>query len=190
MYKRLARDIFIMAAVLGAAAPAMAQGGYAAIDVGQSNATDICSLAGVSISGCKDTATAFRLAGGYKFTPNWGAEASYAYFGSDSRGTAAGLSLGDWRATGFEIAGTGTLPLSDGFDLFAKLGVASTKLHLSSGHSSTKTNVAGGIGAQYNFMQNFGVRAQYEDFGTIGDSATTGTTKLTLISAGLVYRFY
>jgi OOP family OmpA-OmpF porin len=199
MTTRLTQALIVLAATAGMATPALAEGVYAAVDVGQTKGADVCSGSGaLGIAGCKDTPTAFRIAGGYQFTPNWGAEASYADYGSADLGMTtvpllgvpAGTSLGNWKATAFEVAGIGTLPLANNVSLFAKLGVASTSLKLSIGPSASKTNLTGGVGAQYDFLRNFGVRVQYEDFGTIGDAASTGTTKLTLLSAGLVYRFY
>jgi opacity protein-like surface antigen len=54
--------------------------------------------------------------------------------------------------------------------------------------NSTTNNVAIGIGAQYSITDSIALRAQYEDLGTVGDT-NTGTTKMTLITAGVVYSF-
>jgi hypothetical protein len=51
-------------------APAMAEGFYAALDVGQTNAKDTCTT---GTAGCNDSSTAIRAAGGYQFTRIWGA---------------------------------------------------------------------------------------------------------------------
>ncbi|HEY6094031.1 MAG TPA: outer membrane beta-barrel protein [Gallionellaceae bacterium] len=168
--------------------PAWADGFvYGAADVGQSAAADACVNVGPagSRSGCKDTAGAFRLALGFQFVPMLGAEASYGYYGSAS----LGASSGDWKASGLQVSGIGNVPLGDGFFLTAKLGIAATRLELSAVNSSvTSTNLAFGIGARYDFTRDVAVRAQYENLGDVGD-ATTGTTRLTLVSAGIVLKF-
>jgi len=58
-----------------------------------------------------------------------------------------------------------------------------------SGFNETTTKLAYGIGVKYDFTEKISGRAQYEDFGTVGNDATTGTTKATLLSAGLVLKF-
>lgn len=182
-----------------AASPAMAESYYAAFDVGQSKAKDACTGAPGGWTGCTDTATAFRIAGGYQFTPMWGAEVSYGDLGSTSLGSGTILGIpvsGDYKASSLQFSGTGTFPLGAGFSLIGKLGIARTDLNISasgggvfSSESATTTKLAYGIGAQYDFTRNVAVRAQYEDLGIVGDSNTTGTSKVTLLSAGLVYKF-
>ncbi len=199
-----ARSLLVATGVAMASSSAMAEGFYAAVDGGQTKGVDVCSGAGLfGVAGCKDTATAWRVAGGYQFTPNWGAEVSYADYGSADLGMTtvpitflgrtlpAGTALGQWKAYGFVVSGTGALPLGGGFSLFLKAGVASTRLELTvgTGPSATKTTFADGIGAQYDVNPNLAIRAQYEDFGNIGDPNVTGKTKLRLLSAGLVVKF-
>lgn len=181
-----------IALVFGTAvSPAMADGFYGALDVGQSTAPDACKDLPAGVTGCKDTATAYRIAGGYQFTPMWGAEVSYGDYGKASAGSGLGLSV-DWQLSGFQVSGTGTFPLSNSFALIGKLGVAQTDIKLTGGGTSvsaTSTNFAYGIGAQYSFTSNFAVRAQYEDLGKVGDNNTTGTSKVTLLTAGVVLKF-
>jgi OmpA-OmpF porin, OOP family len=148
----------------------------------------------------EDTGTLFRIAGGYQFTPMWGAEVSYGSYGKESEGTATipffGTISGDWQASGLQVSGTGTFPIADGFSLLGKLGIARTDYKVSGtvfgtgvSNSGTSTNLAFGIGAQYDFTKSVSVRAQYEDLVTVGDTNTTGTTKVTLLSAGVVLKF-
>jgi OOP family OmpA-OmpF porin len=76
--------------------------------------------------------------------------------------------------------------------LIGKLGIARTEIKLSGGVANvnaTRTSLAYGIGAQYDFTKSVAVRAQYEGLGTVGDANTTGTTKVTLLSAGVVLKF-
>jgi len=171
--------------------PAMADGYYGALDFGQAKAKDACTGLPAGTTGCKDTATLYRIAGGYQFDPMWGAEVSYAAYGKESAGTLGPLSA-DWQLSGFQVSGIGTFPLGNDFALIGKLGIARTEIKLTGGGTSlsaTSTKLAYGIGAQYDFTKNVAVRAQYEDLGTVGDDNTTGTSKVTLFSAGVVFKF-
>ncbi|MGA8864244.1 MAG: outer membrane beta-barrel protein [Gallionella sp.] len=182
-----------------AASPAMAEGYYAALDAGQSKAKDACTGVPGGWTGCSDTGTMVRIAGGYQFTPMWGAEISYADLGSASLGSGIISSIavsGNYKASSVQLSGTGTFPVTDAFSIIAKLGIASTDLTVTASgggvsvdQSATTTKAAFGIGAQYDFTKNISVRAQYEDLGDVGDSNTTGTSNVTLLSAGLVYKF-
>ncbi|BBI98522.1 hypothetical protein FGKAn22_02150 [Ferrigenium kumadai] len=195
--KKIAAALLLSTAV---AAPAFAADSafYAAFDIGQSNAKDACNGIPAGVS-CKKTDTAVRLAGGYQFTPIWGAEISYADLG---KARASGLILGipvsvDSKSNSVQLAATGTFPISGGFSILGKLGIARTEVKTSgsvlgivvASAKATSTKAAYGIGAQYDFTKNVSVRAQYEDLGTVGDANTTGASKLTLVSAGLVFKF-
>lgn len=188
---------FLLAILVSGAAisPAMAGSLYAALDIGQTKGRDICANNPAGVTGCQDTATMYRVAGGYQLTPMWGAEASYAEYGSSNIGTGFGTT-GTWRANGFQVSGTGTFPIGNAFSIIGKLGVATTDFKVSAsglgasvGMNETTTKFAFGVGAKYDFTDNIAIRAQYEDLGTVGNAATTGTTKLTILSAGLVFKF-
>jgi OOP family OmpA-OmpF porin len=202
--------IIAAALLLGAiVSPAMAEGFYGALDVGQSTGKDACKdissglPPGSTWAGCKDTATLFRVAGGFQISPMWGAEVSYGDYGKASlgSGTVNDPVLGmvamsaDYQASGIQISGTGSFPVGNAFSLIGKVGIARTDLKLTAtalgvsvSQSATSANLAYGIGAQYAFNEKVSVRAQYEDLGNVGDD-NTGKSKVTLLSAGLVYKF-
>lgn len=185
-----------------AASPALAQNLYVAGDFGLARASDACrgmDLAG--ITGCKNTASAWRVSVGYDFTPNWGAELGFADYGSAALGVATvpvvfagrtfpvGASLGQWKAWGYELAGIGTMPLSREFGVFGKLGLAQTTINLTvPGTRSVTNTIAWGFGAKYAVTRSFAIRVQYERIGVIGDYVTTRRTGATLISGGVVFR--
>lgn len=160
--------------------PAMAEGFYAALDVGQTNAKDTCTGG----TGCDENATAIRIGGGYQFAPMWGMEASYASYGKASLGGASG----DWETNGVQVSGIGTFPVADAFSVLGKVGIARIE-HKVASASSTRTNLAYGVGAQYDLSTGIAFRVQYERLGTIGDTNTTGQAKASLLSVGAVYRF-
>ena len=179
---KLLKNICAVTLVYGlAVAPVMAEGFYAALDAGQTNAKDTCSA---GFAGCNDTATAIRAAGGYQFTSMWGIEVSYATYGKANLGGAHG----DWKTSGEQASGIGTFPVGAAFSLLGKVGVARIE-HQVNGTSSTKTNLAYGIGSQYDFNKGIAFRVQYEQLGSIGDANTTGEAKASLLSVGALYRF-
>lgn len=182
--------VIAVALITGATvSPAMADGFYGALDAGQSTVKDACSGLAPGVNGCKDTATFYRVAGGYQFTPKWGAEVSYADYGKAGAGMLLGSSV-DWQASGYQLSGIGTFPVKDAFALLAELGIARTELKLSGGFSATaaSTKFAYGIGMQYDFNRNISARFLYEDLGIVGN-INTGTSRVTLLSAGVVYKF-
>lgn len=189
---------------MGVSTSALADAGHAylALDAGQSKFKDAC-VGAPSTFGCRDNDTGYRVAGGYNFTPMWGAELSYADFGKAAfNGVVAAppaLILpfsATYKATAVQVSGTGTFAINDVFAILAKVGLVNSTAKLdvavsgggATGLSTTKTSAGFGLGVQFSFDQHTAVRAQYEDLGTIGDF-TTGTTKLQFFSAGFVYRF-
>lgn len=174
---------------------------YAALDIGRSHMKDGCTGVPATMT-CDDTDTAYRLAGGYQFTPMWGMEVGYADLGKTSMGgtyLGAAVTL-DAKASSLQLAATGTFPVSDAFSVIGKLGIARNELKVSAtaaiagvnaaaSATENKTKATYGIGVQYDFSKSISARAQYEDFGTFGDDATTGTSKVTLLSAGVVFKF-
>ncbi|HCI52061.1 MAG TPA: hypothetical protein DE312_01810 [Gallionella sp.] len=174
---------------------------YAAFDAGQSTASNSCDGVPATVA-CKKTDTAYRIAAGYGFTRNFGAEVSYTDYGKARlSGTVGAVAVvANAGATAFQIVGTGVLPLSQNFSLTAKLGFASvsTKANatavvgpfsVAASTSATNNNAVFGIGAEYAFTPAISGRLNYEDLGTIGDAATMGKSKLTSVTAGLVVNF-
>jgi len=170
---------------------AIAEGLYVAVDVGQSTAKDACASLG---SSCTDSGTAYRLGAGLQFTPNLGVEASYAIMGSVKASSILGNA--EYKPKILQVSATGKFPIAGPFSLIGKVGLARTTVDLSAANSlvslsssATTTKLAWGVGGQYDFSNSLGVRAQYEDFGQVGDTNTTGTAKLSMISAGVVMKF-
>jgi OOP family OmpA-OmpF porin len=200
------KNIFAIALLSALTSTAMAEGLYAAIDVGQSTAKDACTGIPAGFS-CNEKATAFRFGGGYQFTPNFGIEANYGILGAIKAsgndttsipGTPIAMSI-DAKPSTLQVAATGNFPISDSFSLIGRLGIARTTLKVNGSgsalgvtvtvpeQSTTSTNLAYGIGAQVDLSKSVGIRAQYENFGEVGD--VNSTTKISMISAGVVLKF-
>jgi OOP family OmpA-OmpF porin len=145
-----------------------------------------------------ETDSAYKLFAGYNFNRNWAVEAGYADLGKPSYTTRLfGVTgVATVENTAWFVAGKGTLPVGTALGLFAKLGVTQNKSEatgsvgaLSVSGSKTRTEALVGVGAQYSLTRNFGIRAEYEDFGKFGNSNDTGRTKTSLWSVGVTYSF-
>jgi hypothetical protein len=85
---------------------------------------------------------------GYRFHPNFAAEAEASFGVDDDDGVELDNSVG--------VYGVGILPVSQQFDLFGRVGY-----HNSESNVAEEDGVAFGGGAQFNVNERFGVRAEY-----------------------------
>lgn len=160
--------------------------------IGQSDVDEEVA-SGLITSGSVDGKdTAWKLFGGYMFSRNLGIEGAYVdlgevsysgeFFGSPVTGGKVGI-------TGFTIAALGSLPVSEQFSVFGKLGLFVWEAEASDttggvpfSDKADGTDLMFGIGLGYQFTRNLGVRAEYEMFAA--DEADAG-----LVSVGIVWRF-
>lgn len=200
------KNMALAALVLGMSmsTAALADAGmYMALDAGRATYKDVCNAVPATVT-CKNTDTFVRIAAGYNFSQLWriftpGVEIGYADLGQAKfSGTSLGVPVsGGFKGRALQVEATGSLALGAGFSIIAKLGVVEAYSKLDAGvrgfgmpgTSNTRTNAACAIGGQYDFNRNIGIRAQYENLRTFGDSMAAGETNVHLSSAGLVYRF-
>lgn len=193
------------AALLLAASAAYAQSGpwYGGVSLGQSHVKfddESFALPGAGIS--KDESdTGFKIFAGYRFIPNFALEGGFTDFGKfgvtlSAPGSSANF---DVKISGFHLDAVGILPIGN-WDLFAKVGTINTTTKTSvsasgaffattSGDKKTEWNLKYGIGAEYRITRQLGVRAEYEIAKDVGDQNTTGEGDVSLLSAGLTFRF-
>jgi len=158
--------------------------------------------------------TGAKAYAGYDFTKNWAIEGAYAILGTPEykyvRVTAGATNGQDsYKARAWSLAGKGTLPLNNRFDIFAKLGVTSNKSESNSSlggvttsnqsASNTRAGILAGIGAAYHIDRNISVRLEYESYGKFGNQVTqnvatplsgeTGRASVALWSVGIAYKF-
>ncbi len=185
----------LAAAVLLAAASGTAlaaEGAFVSADVGPA-----------SYSAGGSSPIAVRVGGGYNFVeiPNAnltiGAEGAVADFGSATGGIFN--TTFSYKTQGVMANGrvTWEIPNAKGLGIFGKVGVIYARTDSTvfipgfgfiSGTSST-SNLFFGAGVKYDFTKNWGVHAQYEDFGGSISAANGATSNLTLFSAGATYSF-
>lgn len=197
--KKIMTGFCALGALTLVASTAMAadSGFYAALDAGQSKARDACAGMPAGIS-CSNTGTAIRIGGGYQLNDNFGVEISYGDYGDYKvNGVVLGVPVSvTANGSGFQAAVVGALPVGESFALTGKLGVANIKVKTSAtaggfGANASATNTTGafGIGLRYRINNSMALRAQYEDLGNVGDAATIGKSKLTLLTVGVTIGF-
>lgn len=133
-----------------------------------------------------------KIFGGYEFTPNWGVEAGYTYF------NARGRDYGVWdgvdynvsiKGYGTYVAGKYTLPVTNRFAAYGKLGVSHSERQSSSSqwgkYTERDTGLYGGLGVQYKLSEHVSALAEYERYGK--DKASGA--KADVYTVGLKYGF-
>jgi OOP family OmpA-OmpF porin len=174
-----------------AATQASAQA-FVGASIGQSD-VDEDITAGLITSGSVDSKdNAFKVFGGYMFNRHFGVEGAYVDLGevsySGSFGSAA-VNGGKVETTGFNVAALGSYPVTEEFSVFGKIGLFIWEAEASDttggvpfSQKTDGTDISFGLGLNYQFTRNLGVRAEWERFKL--DEADAD-----LISVGIVWRF-
>lgn len=119
----------------------------------------------------------YKVFGGYNFIRYLGAEIEYIDGGSPSD---HGISVDMY---GFNFSAVGIWPVTDQFDLFAKAGFISWDADAQGFGGDSGEDFSWGVGAGFNFTDQFGLRGEYQAF-EIAD-----TSDVYLWSASVVWRF-
>jgi len=156
------------------------------------------------------TAFGYKFFAGYRFNQYFGVEGSWAYLGKfnlDGTFAYAGAPLvtasGDYEGSSWNLAAVGRYPFGNGFSVQGKLGAAFTTAKLSASINSAslpvvnfgtsekenKTNFYWGLGLGYEFNPHVGLVLEYENFGKLGSSDTTGQVTMGLWTANILYKF-
>jgi OOP family OmpA-OmpF porin len=179
------KQIAVIAALILSSA-ALAQG-YVGAAVGATKFDVDCS----GTTTCDDTDTGGKLFGGFKFTPNWGAELSYFDFGKAK--ATLGPDSSELKATafgaGFSFSGT----FAPGWTGVARLGAARVKSKVSAtvgglatSDSENHTKAYYGFGVGYMVMPNLSIDAAADFTKWKFD---TDSDNLRLLSLGVTYSF-
>jgi OOP family OmpA-OmpF porin len=197
------------AAALAQSAAGTGTGWYAGAGIGQSRAQDLDSidgtLAGAGVTSSSATSsidTAWKLFGGYQFTPYIAAEGGYTNLGkfdvnSSVAGPISGTGAGTWEAKNiWSLAAVGTLPITSQFAAIGKLGLAYSKVNfdytapgVAISQSNTGTSPLYGLGVKYNFTPNTAVRGEWERYSNLGDASTTGKSSVDAWTMSVQYNF-
>lgn len=169
-------------------------GWYAGFSAGRTDfGVSDSDLAGVGFVGSvDDDDTGWKVYGGYQFTKNWGVEFGWVDLGEvDAKGTVLGVPVTvKAEVDGWTLSGVGTLPFTNNFSGFAKLGIirADVDAKASGGGvtgsaDDTSTEWTAGLGVKYDFTRNVGLRAEWERFNDLGGDDAD------LLSIGVVFKF-
>lgn len=197
--------------IFAVAIPAQAQvyvGAGAGVSQGKFKNSDF-SLNDPQISESNDeSGTAYKLVAGYQFNSYFAVEGGYTNLGKFNYGyTGVGALAGDtgkvsYKADAWHASVVGILPFAERFSLFGKLGIAATNakgsfninapafgLVGSGSERKSRTNALLGVGLGYDLSKNINLRAEYEDYGRLGNESDTGRVSASVWSLGLNYKF-
>ena len=139
--------------MLGAAAMAVSAGAFA-----QQSATQgfyVGAEVGNTDVGGADDDVGFKILGGYRFHPNIAAEVGYGMLYDKDR----------VEVTALEAVAVGMFPVGNQFSIIGKLGLANVDVEVPGG-SDDKTEITWGVGVQFDFSRNLGVRALWQRYET------------------------
>lgn len=185
-------------------------GWYGGVNLGQSKATidDARITSGLLGSGLTagpinndDQHTAYKLFGGYQFNKNFALEGGYfdlGQFGFSTTTIPTGTLNGSINLKGVNLDAVGTLPITEKFSVFGRIGVTYAHANdsfagtgavnvLDPNPSSRSTNLKVGLGLQYALTDALSLRAEIERYRI--DDAVGNKGDVDLASLGLVYRF-
>jgi len=172
---KLITKALVSAAAL-AAFSAHAEGPYAGASLGSARyqGSDIGGLS------TDKSGTGGKIYGGYGITPNIAVEAGYADIGKASSAAA------DVKAHGVYADLVGTVPIAQSFSAIGRVGAFNGRSTVSGGASETSTNPKVGLGVQYDFNKQAGIRGEWERYRykAFGEKVDSD-----LYSVGLNYKF-
>jgi len=167
---------------------------YAGGSVGVARQGDTCNDPFFSGS-CTDKTTGWKVFGGARLNPMFGAEASYNDLGKASKGgTIAGTPATlENNVTGVAVSGVGYVPVAPRVEAFGKAGAmfwnaetSKTQAGTNTTTKSTGTSPLLGVGAQYQLNDNLHLRGEWEHVLNVG-SGSSYETNVDLYSVGLLY---
>jgi OOP family OmpA-OmpF porin len=168
-------------------AQAQAQAGwYAGASLGQMEAEGACP-GGFS---CDKKDTAWKIFGGYRINRNFAAEVFYANLGKvtvSATVPGVGTVSAEGKLQSIGAAALGIWPVGEQFEVFGKLGIASsdnktsaTGPGVTASGSGSGSDIVFGVGGTYNLSRNVGVRAEWERF---------NDSEVNVLSIGVQYKF-
>lgn len=164
-------------AVAAIALPALAQAqAYFGASLGKSDTKKFCGDA----PNCSAQGTAWRIFGGAQFTRNLGAEIGLVDFGKATAGDPGNTA--EVKRSGSDFLAVLSYPRNQ-LSVFGKAGAyyARSKARFDTPAGTSYANESNGgltygLGAQYDFMPTFAVRADWQRYAKVG-STTTGDAK-------------
>ena len=157
-----------LVSMLGAAAMAVSAGAIAQ----QSATTGFylgAEVGNTDVEGGDDD-IGFKFLGGYRFHPNIAAEVGYGML----------YDKGGVEATTMEAVVVGMFPVANQLSIIGKLGFANVEFE-ADGASEDSTDLTWGLGVQYDFNRNLGLRAVWQRY--------ESDAKVDFLAVGVTYKF-
>ena len=175
--------VVVSSASFAQAKPSAADTGfYLGASVGQSMAD--CG----NLPSCDDKDTAYRVFGGYQFNRNLAVEGGYSPLGEISGGN---LKL---ETNAWDLVGVGIWPLNQQFSIYGKLGFYNAEMKVSGPVSGKKTttDLTYGVGGQFNFSRNLGLRLEWQRYGGVEApqvGGLSGDSDIDTLNLGVLWKF-
>lgn len=169
------------ASPFGSAAAGITQS-YVGLSIGRTKFDPDCAPG----LGCEDGNRGFKITAGAISADVFGAEVSYLDLGK------ANASGGSQKASGLNMSGLATLPLTDALAGFAKLGLTLGQTSVSSSVPTVSTGTKRSLGLSYGIGLSFALTPQLTAIAELEQYRfrfTNGNQTLGFTSVGLRYRF-
>jgi OOP family OmpA-OmpF porin len=139
-----------------------------------------------------DKDTSFRVFGGYQINRHFAVELGYSQLGELS-GNEPGFGSFTSEAKAWDLVAVGILPVADKFSLLGKVGMYKADVDFSApaaGESMSDSNsdLTYGIGVQYDFSKNLGLRAEWQQYKKVGGS-DVGESDVDVMGISVLWRF-
>ncbi len=187
-----------------------ASGWYGGVNIGRTDVSidDARITSGLAAGGLgtnsiahRDKDRGYKIFGGYQINRNFAVEGGYfdlGEFGYTANTTPAGSVSGDMRVKGLNLDLVGTLPLTERFSAFGRVGLnhATTKdrftgtgaaVVVNPNPSARGTNYKLGVGLQYAITDALSLRGELERYRVKDGVGNRG--HIDMASIGLIYRF-
>jgi OOP family OmpA-OmpF porin len=160
---------------------------------------DLNALGIVATVDCDDTDTAFKAYAGYQFNKYLAAELGYVDLGSPEPTATSGNVTGGFKfeTKAFFVEAVGMIPVIGGLSILGRVGAARWDVDVEAtgafaplgSESDDGVSLVYGAGLQWMFTKNFGLRAEYEVYDSVGDEDTTGESDIHMYSLGVLFKF-
>jgi len=158
------------------------------------------SSGGASNESTRTVDAGFKGFLGYQINRNWAAEVSYVTVGKFQYKYTSISRIDDYKVTGWGFSAVPTIPLTDSFSLYGRLGGFFSQARITvrdagvatSDEQSSQISLLAGFGLQYFFSGETGLRIEFENFGKVGNSTCgtcTGRANAKMLSASAVFKF-
>lgn len=203
---------FALGAGMAQAAPVGQSGWYAGLDVshnhlglGGSDIDQAFSNQGITSATSLDrTHTGWGVELGYRFAPHFALEGGYTDLGKFNYTAAATVPAvdslqGTFKAHAWWLAPVGVMSLTDRWALFGKAGLTRVTADLGASSNTGATAPSGtshgnagwlvGAGTSYDITRNVYAKLEWDRYGRVGDSSTTGRADIDQLGIGVGLRF-